>query len=88
MPSGAIDVLRQQAQSPGHLLGVQGRDVLAIENHLAAGRFDQPGQPSQQGGLATRVGADDRGDLSVGHLHRQAGDDGVVLVADRQMAGM
>ena len=79
--------LRQQAERAGHLLRGQRVDVLAVEQHRARGRLQHPGQGTQQGGLAARVGADDHGERAVGDRHRQVPGDDPLVVGEGHAVG-
>ena len=54
---GRDRVLREQPQRAGDLLGREPVDRLAVEQHRAGARAQQPRQPAEQGGLAAGVGA-------------------------------
>ena len=59
MPSGAIGDCGRMPEPGGDHLGRQPVDALAVEQHRAGLRLEQPGEGAQQRRLAARVGADD-----------------------------
>jgi hypothetical protein len=60
-------------------------DLVTVEEHATPVRLQQPGERAQQGGLAARVGADDRGDHAVGDVDRQAVGDHALVVGEPEV---
>jgi hypothetical protein len=61
----------RQAQL-GDVVGLKPGDVLAPEGDLALGRRDHSADGAHGGGLAGAIAADQRHDLALGHLQRNA----------------
>ena len=62
-------------------MGLAPGDVDVAEHHLAGARRDHPGDGAHRGCLAGPVGADQRDDLALGHLQRDALQDFDLAVA-------
>ena len=58
-----VGILRQEAESRGDVAAWQRADFVALEPHRAAGWRPQPGQRSQQQGLAGAVAAEQRNEV-------------------------
>ena len=66
--------------------GVRREDVLALEDELAGGRLDQPGQAAHQGRLAGAGQAHDDEDLAGGDVEAHVADGGRAAGAVDQLA--
>ncbi len=79
--------LREQSDGLRDAPGRYPCQLRTVQQDRPAARLQQSAERPQGGGLAAGVGADDHGDLPVGHGEVQLVDDGAVLVREGQGAG-
>ena len=79
--------LRQQTQDLRDLLGRLSVEGFAVEEHLSVPGLQQPGEGTQQRGLAAAVGADDGGDGPGFDGQVEVVDDGAVAVGEPESDG-
>ncbi len=80
--------LREHPEHLGHFLGGHLVDLLAVQQHAAAPRSQQPSQRAQQRRLAAAIRADHRGYGAVHDVEVQTVDDDPVAVGQLKVAGV
>ena len=76
-PAPARHLDDPEARDP---IGIQAGDVLTVEDHLPGGRAGEPGDRSQECGLAGAVGAQQRDELPVLHVQVDPREHGTAVV--------
>lgn len=84
---GRRGALRQQSQPARDLARGELRNRLAVKQHMAGGRAQQPRQRPQQGGFTAGIGVDDDREAALGDTQRQIARHLAGLVAQGHALG-
>lgn len=88
-PFGRDGLLRQHGDGPRDAASRDVTQVRPVEEHLPAQRLERVAERAKQGGLATSVGADERGDLPGRDLQVDVFEDrGARAVSDCEAASL